>query len=138
MPGSRSTGSSTRSVRPGAQLGPAWKVPAWRRVAGTIVTFHFVCATWVFFRCSTLAQARDVYRVLFDGTTGAGNITPAIVTAIAAGLAVQFLPEDWLPRIQTRFVLLPPVAQATALLLVAAGVRHVSGSAVAPFIYFAF
>ncbi len=128
------------SFRParGPARGPARKVPAWRRVAGTIVTFHFVCATWVFFRCSTLAQARDVYRVLFDGTTGAGNITPAIVTAIAAGLAVQFLPEDWLPRIQTRFVLLPPVAQATALLLVAAGVRHVSGSAVAPFIYFAF
>ncbi len=129
-----------QSFRPARRpaRGPVPAVPGWRRALGTVVTFHFVAAAWVFFRCPTISQARDVFRVLFDGTTGAGNVTPAILGAIAAGLAVQFLPEGWLPRLRARFVLLPPAAQATALLAVAAAVRHASGSAVAPFIYFAF
>ena len=84
------------SLRPAR--GAARKVPAWRRRRGTIVTFHFVCVAWVFFRCTTLSQARDVFRALLDGTTGVGNITPAIIAAVAAGLAVQFLPEGWLAR----------------------------------------
>ena len=128
---------SFRPVRRPAR-GQVKEVPGWRRALGTIVTFHFVAAAWVFFRCPTISQARDVFGVLFDGTVGAGNVTPAIVAAIAAGLVVQFLPEGWLPRLQSRFVLLPPVAQATALLAAAVAVRHASGSSVAPFIYFAF
>jgi D-alanyl-lipoteichoic acid acyltransferase DltB (MBOAT superfamily) len=117
---------------------PAGKRPLWREAAGVFVTFHFVCATWVFFRCATLGQAVSVFRVLLDGTGGAGNVTAAIAAAIAAGLVAQFLPEAWLSRLQARFVLLPSFAQATVLLLAAATIRHVSGSAVAPFIYFAF
>ena len=102
------------------------------------MTFHFVCATWVFFRCATVGQAIGVFRVLLDGTGGAGNVTPAILLAIAAGIGAQFAPQAWLPRLQARFVELPAFAQATLLLLAAAAVRHASGSAVAPFIYFSF
>ena len=114
------------------------KKGAVRRVLGTFLTFHFVAAAWVFFRCPTVGQALDVFRVLASGSVGAGNLTLPILAALGAGLAGQLLPEGWLPALQRRFVLLPAVAQASALLAVAALVRAVAGSAISPFIYFAF
>jgi D-alanyl-lipoteichoic acid acyltransferase DltB (MBOAT superfamily) len=108
------------------------------RAAGTILTFHFVALAWVFFRSTTLAQAWSVFRVLADGSSGAGNISWSIGLAIVVGLGSQFLPDRWWPWLQTRFVLLPPAFQATALLVIALLVRHASGSNVASFIYFAF
>ena len=125
-----------QSLRP--RRGMPRSRPLWQKVLGTAVTFHFVAATWVFFRCPTVAQALDLFRVLGGGSVGAGNVTPAILAALAAGFAAQFAPEEWLGRLQLAFVRLPAPAQAGALLTVAVSVRFVSGSAVAPFIYFAF
>ena len=117
---------------------PAAKKRPWKRALGTFATFHFVAAAWVFFRCGTVGQALDVFRVLASGTVGAGNLTLPILAAVVAGLAGQLLPEGWLPAVQRRFVLLPAAVQASALLAVAALVRAVGGSAISPFIYFAF
>lgn len=119
----------------GERFGPR---PAWRRVVGVLGTFHFVTASWVFFRCATLAQARDVFRALFAGVPGFANVTPVLLLAIGVGLAGQLLPEGFFRRVEERFVALPAVAQAALLLGTAAFVRHASGSAVAPFIYFGF
>ncbi len=126
-----------QSFRPAYGRSPG-RPSAWRRWGGTVVTFHFVAVTWIFFRCPTVGQAVDLFRVLAGATGGAGNITPAILVAIAAGLVAQFLPDGWLSRLEVRFTLLPASAQATALLLVGVAVRLATGSAVSPFIYFAF
>ncbi len=109
-----------------------------RRLSGSLVTFHFVLVTWVFFRCSTLSEAADVFRVLADRTTGLGNVSAVALLAIVVALFAQALPEEWLPRATARFSALPAPAQAALLLAVAAGVRLAAGSAVAPFIYFGF
>lgn len=112
--------------------------PAWRKVLGALVTFHFVAASWVFFRATSVASALDVFRVLFDRRPGFANVPLAAIAAIGAVLASQGLPEGWYRKLEARFVALPSFAQAALLLATAAAVRAAAGSAVAPFIYFAF
>ena len=113
--------------------------PHWlRRSAGIVATFSFVTFTWVFFRCSTLEQAGELFRVLLQGTWSLGNVPPAAAAALLAGLLSQALPETFLPALERRFCALPAPVQAASLLAVAAGVRLAAGQAVAPFIYLQF
>ncbi len=109
-----------------------------RTVAGVLVTFHFVALTWVFFRCASLEQAVGLLRAVSYGGLGVANVPGSVALAIAAGLLFQWLPEDLFAKTRDLFLRLPAPAQAALLLLLAATVRHVSGSAVAPFIYFSF
>jgi len=109
-----------------------------RRAAGIAATFSFVTFAWVFFRCPTLEQAADVFRVLLQGTWSLGNVSAAAGAAIVVGLASQAVPETLLPALERRFCDLPAPLQAAALLAVAAGVRLAAGQAVAPFIYLQF
>jgi D-alanyl-lipoteichoic acid acyltransferase DltB (MBOAT superfamily) len=112
--------------------------PAWRAALGGLATFHFVAASWVFFRVPSVSQALDVFRVLLDRRPGLVNVPPAAVLAILVVLVAQALPEDWFRKAESRFVALPSLAQAVLVLATAAAVRAAAGSAVAPFIYFAF
>lgn len=109
-----------------------------RRAAGIAATFSFVTFAWVFFRCSTVGQAGDLFRVLLQGTWSLGNVPPAAAAALVAGLLSQALPEDLLPALERRFCALPAPIQAASLLAVAACVRIAAGQAVAPFIYLQF
>lgn len=106
-----------------------------RRALGVAATFTFVTVAWVFFRCPTVGQALDVFRVLFAGTWSLGNVSPAAAAAILVGLGSQAVPESLLPALERRFCALPAPLQAASLLAVAALVRVAAGQAVAPFIY---
>ena len=92
----------------------------------------------MFFRCPTLEQAGDLFRVLLQGTFSLGNVPPAAAAALAAGLLSQAVPETVLPAVQSRFCAFPAPVQAAGLLAVAAGVRLAAGQSVAPFIYLQF
>ena len=122
--------------RRGGNRPPAPSLP--RRLFGGLATFHFVAFSWVFFRCSTLSQARDVFAVLLDLRPGFGNVSALVLAATATGLLVQLLPEGWLGALTRRFLALPVTAQAGLLLAAAAAARLASGSRPAPFIYFSF
>jgi hypothetical protein len=102
------------------------------------VTFHFVCLTWVFFRCESLGAAADVFRGIGRLTPGIANITWPIAALTAAGLALQWLPETVFPRLQSRFAALPAPAQCALVAATAVAIARVSGSAVSQFIYFNF
>ncbi len=117
-------------------LWPAGRTPArWRVIAGTFVTFHFVVFAWIFFRCDTLAQARDVLGKLGDLSTGAANISLPVIAATLAAIVLQFAPDNWLTRVRCAFVMQPAVAQAMLLVLCAMVVRWIGGAQVSPFIY---
>ncbi|HEY5996642.1 MAG TPA: MBOAT family protein [Candidatus Deferrimicrobiaceae bacterium] len=124
------------SRRPRTRVGAA--VPAWRRAAGIFVTFHFVCLTWVFFRCESLEVALSVLRGIGRMNPGIANITWPVAALTGAGLALQWLPESVLPRLQARFVALPAAAQCVLISATAASIVRVSGADVSRFIYFNF
>jgi alginate O-acetyltransferase complex protein AlgI len=110
-----------------------------RRVVGRLVTFHVVCAAWVFFRADDVGSAMAVFgRLLsFSGGTG-GVVTASVLVLVALGIAVQYLPRDATARLQAGFSTLAPAVQGTALAAVLVGTSILGNQGVAAFIYFKF
>lgn len=113
-------------------------LPKWRKVLSGVLTFHFVCVTWIFFRCSDLTQVQAVFLQLARFSGSWANLTLPVLAALAVGLSLQWFPERWMERVQVSFVALPAPAQAALLLATAAAVRLAGSSAVSPFIYFSY
>src|SRR5262249_51797088 len=82
---------------------PRNPVAGWTRFAGTVLTFHFVCLAWVFFRADSFAGARSMLAQLSMLTTFHPNLPPKVVLVLAVGLGSHFVPERWYARIRDTF-----------------------------------
>ena len=112
-----------------------WPMPwLWPR----LLTFHAVCLAWVFFRADSLGNALDVLSRIVTARGPAPLVTPAVLVAVGAGLAVHWVPRDAGPRLVSTLSRLAPAVQgaaaAAALLLIGA----LGPQGVAPFIYYRF
>lgn len=108
---------------------------AWWRVLSVLLTFHFVCFTWIFFKAESLSQALAILHQLTTFSFDHSNLAWPIAVMIILGLASQWLPEKLWEKTQNAFVLLPAPAQAIVLALIATGLYFVASSDVVPFIY---
>jgi D-alanyl-lipoteichoic acid acyltransferase DltB (MBOAT superfamily) len=124
------------SRRPRGRGIPA--VPAWRQALGAFATFHFVCLTWIFFRCESLESALEILQGLGRGSLGVANVTWPVAALTLGGVALQWLPDKAYPALQARFSALPSPVQCALLAATAVGVVRVAGSSVSQFIYFNF
>ncbi len=107
--------------------------------AARIVTFHFVCFAWIFFRSDSFGAAWDMIERLFTNW-GAPSplVTTGVLLAIAVGIGSQYLPAR-IPRLlMARFSRLPVLGQATVLALALMVTSVLGPEGVAPFIYFQF
>jgi alginate O-acetyltransferase complex protein AlgI len=113
-----------------------WSAPG--KILGWLITFHFVCAAWVFFRSPTLDASVTYFKSLAAGTGSTTTITPFAASLIVLGGLTQFFPVSavaWLEESYDRASVAVKIAiPAMAIFLVSA----VSPSGVAPFIYFQF
>ncbi len=142
--------------------GAAWKFAFWGGLHGTglaaerwwderrgsrvihrpwlrrLLTFHFVCFTWLFFRADNVSDVGELARRLFQNG-GETALTPEVALAVVAGLAIQFFPTEPLHLARSLFARGGPVLQGlgVAAVLVITGVL-VTGPGVAPFIYYRF
>ena len=94
---------------------------------------------WVFFRAPDLGSAFQVFGRLFSGGGPSPLVTPTVLLAIFAGIAVQFVPQGFWPAVQLRFATLSLFSQAAwlaGLLILCNAIVGEQG--VAPFIYFRF
>jgi alginate O-acetyltransferase complex protein AlgI len=115
----------------------------WRKVLGGIVTFHFVCFCWIFFRADDLATVGAMlHQIAFDFRPEvfpdflAGYAT--VVFWLALGYVLHLLPrsvEAWAQRVVTD---VPLLGKAILLTLIIILVMQVKSSEVQPFIYFQF
>jgi len=97
-----------------------------------------VCVAWVFFRADSLDTVGEMaQRVLYGG--GSTVLTPALVAAIAGGLALQFVPEPPVVQARLLFARIGAVPQGIVLasVLVITGAL-VGSQGVPPFIYYQF
>ena len=118
---------------------PRWGGTVWSRGLGRLLTFHFVCLGWVFFRAPSLHDAGAVLGRLFTAWGGPSPlVTTGVLLAIAAGLAANFVPVRAVTRTFDRFARLPAVAQAACLAVGLLVVDTLGPQGVAPFIYFRF
>ena len=102
------------------------------------VTFHVVCAAWVFFRAETFDLARQMFAGLGGDWSRAPLVTAPVLIAIAAGVAAQLLPKQVNLNLSAGFARLAPLGQVACL---AAGLMFIDAmgpEGVAPFIYFRF
>lgn len=106
-------------------------------VVGVLVTFHIVCLGWILFR----AESFELAMQMLEGLGRIGPVvmlTPLLLTLIAGGLAMHWLPpravEGMAERLKAAPSLTLGVLIGAAILLVEA----VRPEGVAPFIYFQF
>ena len=125
-----------RRERSGAPARSPSGWPLWR---ARILTFHFVCFAWIFFRSDSFGAAWDMIEGLFTRWGEASPlVTGGVLLAIAVGIGSQYLPAR-LPRVvMARFSRLPVLGQATVLALALMLTSVLGPEGVAPFIYFRF
>lgn len=109
-----------------------------RHALGVLVTFHLVCASWIFFRSETFQKAAVVYAQLGTFTTYHPNLAPSVVAVLAVGIASHYLPERWYQAAMSAFIRMPAMAQGAALFFVALILRAMATAEAVPFVYFQF
>ena len=109
-----------------------------RRFGQTLLTFHVVCAAWIFFRAASFADAAAVFRAIASTNFGVGNLMkPASLILLAAMLTHGLVPKHF-DQLRKGFTALPAVVQAVLLVSAVAAAHYLAQTEVAPFIYFQF
>jgi alginate O-acetyltransferase complex protein AlgI len=109
-----------------------------RRWVGRLITFHFVCVGWVFFRAESVTAAVEIlWRMLFAWGP-APLVTGPVLLTIAASLAVQFIPRTLTKNLMADISRLSPVVQAIGFGAFLVLVDLLGPPGIAPFIYFQF
>src|ERR1700761_424896 len=116
-----------------------WRTPLLGRVFFTLLTFHFVCLCWIFFRAEDFDTATLFIRGIADGwSLGVAQAGQLTVALILLGLAIQFTPRTWLSEIVATLGRLPVWGQGAVAGLAIAFVEALCPPGVSPFIYFQF
>ena len=107
-------------------------------MVGVVVTFHFVCFCWIFFRARSFENAGDVLAGLARGTAYTPNLTLPIVAAIGGAMLLHWTPRRWIDRGSPLFAGLPSFVQGVLLAALAIALAQLKGAGPQPFIYFQF
>jgi alginate O-acetyltransferase complex protein AlgI len=107
----------------------------WPKLLGGLITFHFVCFTWIFFRAGTLPNALAILRGLGALTWSLDNITPVLAGVLLVATILHCLPPSWFDH-ATRVTAKTPfwvqgIAMAGLILLI----QTLAGRGSAPFVY---
>ncbi len=105
------------------------------RVAGALLTFHFVCFTWIFFRAQDMATARLVLQQIGSHTAGAENVTPMLMGVMVAAALLHCVPNDWFTACARFGARMPFWAQGAALAGVVLTIQALAGHGSAGFVY---
>jgi D-alanyl-lipoteichoic acid acyltransferase DltB (MBOAT superfamily) len=129
-----------REERSAARRRQAVRLP---RFLLTLITFHFVCFTWIFFRAADMSLA--LYFIRRIASEFYFYAIPEVVSGyrlifglMLAAYAIHFLPQKLKLRGREAFVGLPDAVKIFAVLLVIFFIYQASSSELQPFIYFQF
>ena len=117
---------------PGALAGRVW------RALGIVLTFHFVCLAWIFFRAPDFEHAFLYLAGLARLAEPVTLASPFLLVLVFGSLAAQFLPADRLERIEAAVTGLPMALQGAMAGFLIMAIDAFGPSGVAPFIYFQF
>jgi alginate O-acetyltransferase complex protein AlgI len=120
----------------------AWKrrrvVPSpalWPKLLGGVITFNFVCFTWIFFRAGTLTNAIEILRGLGSLTWSLGNITLELAGVMLLAAVAQCLPPSWFDHATKVAAKTPFWAQGVAMAALILLIQTIAGRGSAPFVY---
>lgn len=113
------------------------------QIAGVVLTFHFVCLCWIFFRAENLAAVGTmINQILFSFNIG---VLPQLIEGyqgvfflIVLGYVLHFLPDNVCQFAEEQMIRLPLMAKAVCVVAIIVLVMQTKSAAVQPFIYFQF
>lgn len=115
----------------GASAPPA----RWRKFGAAVLTGHFVCFAWIFFRSPDPTAAETILQRIASGSVSFANISPPLAFILLVAIAGHYAPTAWNLWSQQRYASLPFYAQAATLMLLAVALQYVAATGAAPFIY---
>lgn len=114
-----------------------------RRFFGILITFHFVCFCWIFFRNAQFSASMDMLRQIF--TTFRPQLFPQLIegywevfSLMAVGFLLHFVPDSWEQACAKAVIRLPLLGKAMLIVAVIYLVIQMKSSEIQPFIYFRF
>jgi alginate O-acetyltransferase complex protein AlgI len=110
---------------------PHW----WAKALGVLITFHFVCFTWIFFRATSLENAMAILRGLGALTWSAGNLTPLLLGIMLLAAVIHSLPEGWFDLSARLAGRAPFWVQGLAMAGLILLIQTLAGRGSAPFVY---
>ena len=128
-----------REAREGARARPTTSEdhPVYKAIR-VVLTFHYVCLAWIFFRAKTFADAWQILRQLALRTTFHPNLPPLLLALLAVAVGSHYVPERAYELLRERFTALPAPAQGAVLFLVAVVLHEAASTTAVPFVYFQF
>lgn len=108
------------------------------RILGALLTFNFVCFTWIFFRAASLPEAFAILGQIRSLTFGADNLSLPLLGVMAAGVVLHCLPPIAFTRSATLASRLPFWLQGAALAGLILLIQTFAGKGSAPFVYGSF
>lgn len=120
-----------------------WEPHGIRKVLGIIVTFHFVCFAWIFFRNSTFDASVTMINQIFYNFTP--QLLPQLIEGywkvfllMGVGFLLHFSSDKWQDACSHRVTQLPLLGKALLLIALVYLVVQMKSSEIQPFIYFQF
>lgn len=105
------------------------------RIAGILLTFHFVTFAWIFFRSPDFDTALSILNRLASLSISLANVSVPLGTVLVIGVIGHYLPKQFYERSLNLYMTAPFYAQAAALTALIFGLRYVVTTGAAPFIY---
>jgi D-alanyl-lipoteichoic acid acyltransferase DltB (MBOAT superfamily) len=115
-------------------------IPNWLSI---LVTFHFVCFCWIFFRAQNMEIALSVIEQIVTNfkIDLLGEILIArksIIMVLIIGYTFHFIPSNFKDKLLVSFSKLPDFTKAVVTLILIIFLYQVKSSDLQPFIYFQF
>lgn len=120
-----------------------YRSTGWKRFFAVVLTFHFVCFCWIFFRNTTFEGSATMIRQIFTAFHPelAGQLFTGywkVFLLMGVGYLLHACPDRWQEACSREMIRLPLVGQALVLILLVYLVMQVKSSDIQPFIYFQF
>ena len=105
------------------------------RILATLLTFNFVCFTWVFFRAASVPDALAILQQIASLTFTAENLSLPVLGVLAAAAFLHCLPAITFTRSEKLANALPFWLQGAALAALILVIQTFAGKGSAPFVY---
>lgn len=120
-----------------------YRSTGFRKFFAVILTFHFVCLGWIFFRNTTFEASLTMIQQVFTAFHPelAGQLFAGyweVFALMAVGYLLHWCPDSWQEACTKGMIRLPLIFQALILILLIFLVIQVKSSDIQPFIYFQF
>jgi len=111
-------------------------------IAG-IVTFHFVCFCWIYFRADDVPTVKTMLDRILHNFSFADLVLKTqsywkVFTFILVGYALHFIPRVYKLLLEEKFSMFPLVLKVGVVAFIIVVVYQIASSEVQPFIYFQF